>query len=131
MCFVAHKLVIEIDKNGHPYYENHEIRQKLIENLDFSFIRINPDLDPDADFDPDVEMARIYNYINELSLKLAVNSAEKSLKEKFAKELLSYISSISKPLNYSKYFIKKYYQPYKKWLSMINIVLNQKKNQNT
>ena len=22
LCFVAHKLVIEIDEDGHPYYEN-------------------------------------------------------------------------------------------------------------
>ena len=55
--------------------------------------------------DPDVEIAKIYNYFNELSVKLAVNSAEKSLKVKFVKELLSYMSSISKPLNYIKYFI--------------------------
>ena len=77
LCFVAHKLVIEIDEDCHPYYENNEIRQKLIVNLGFTFIRINPDPDPDAGFDPDVETAKIYNYINinKSSLKLAVNSA--------------------------------------------------------
>ena len=45
--------------------------------------------------------------VNESSVKLAVNSVEKSLKEKFAKELLSYISSISGPLEYIKDFIEK------------------------
>ena len=106
LYFAAHKLVIDIDENGYPYYERDEIRQELIENLGFTFIRINPDPDPDPGFDPDIEIAKIYNYIDESSLKLVVNVAEKSLKEKLAKELLSYISSISKPLNDIKYFIK-------------------------
>ena len=111
LCFVGHKLVIEIDENGHPYYENNKIRQKLIENHGFTFIRINPDPDPDAGFDLDVEISKIYNYINESSLKLAVDSAEKSLKEKFAKELFSYILSFSGTLKCIKYL--KYCQPYK------------------
>ena len=29
LCFVDQKLVIEIDEDGHPYYENDETRQKL------------------------------------------------------------------------------------------------------
>ena len=81
LCFLDHKLIEEIDEDGHPYYENDQIRQESIENLGFTFIRINPDPDFDAGFDLDVEIATIYNYINESSLKLAVNSAEKSLKE--------------------------------------------------
>ena len=88
LCFVAHKLIIAIDEDGHLYSENDGIRQKLIENLGFNFIRINPD--------PDVGIAKIYNYINKLSVKLAVNLAEKSLKEKFAKELLSYMCKTHK-----------------------------------
>ena len=80
LCFVAHKLIIEIDKDGHPYYKNNKITQKLIEDYGFTFIRINPDPDRDSSFDLDVEIAKIYNYIKESSLKLAVNSAEKSLK---------------------------------------------------
>ena len=57
----------------------------MIENLGFTFIRINPDVES---FDLDVEIARIYNYINESSVRWwVVNSAEKSLKETFAKEL--------------------------------------------
>ena len=107
ICVFLHKLVIEIDEDGHPYYKNDQIRQKLIDNLGFTFIRINTDPDPDAGFDPDVEITKIYNYINDWSVKLAVNSAEKSLKEKFTKELLSYMSRFSKPLKYVQYFIKK------------------------
>ena len=57
--------------------KKHQIRQKLIENIGFIFIRINSDVES---FDPDVEIARIYIYIKELSVKLAVNSAEKIFK---------------------------------------------------
>ena len=46
--FVDHKFVIEIDEDGHPYYGNDKPRQKLIEFHGFTFIRINPDPDPDA-----------------------------------------------------------------------------------
>ena len=59
----------------------------MIENLGFTFIIINPDVEK---FDQDVEIAKIYNYINELSVRVAVNLAKKSLKEKFATEFLSY-----------------------------------------
>ena len=40
LCFVCHKLVIEIDEDGHFYYKNDETRQKLIENLGFTFIKL-------------------------------------------------------------------------------------------
>ena len=76
-------MIIETDEESHPYYENDEIRRKLMENLGFPFININPD--SYAGFDLDVEIAKTYNYINKSRLKLAVNSAEKSLKEKFVK----------------------------------------------
>ena len=46
------------DEDGHPYYENDQIRQELIENLGYTFIRINPDFDLDAGFDLDVEIAK-------------------------------------------------------------------------
>ena len=91
ICFVAHKLIIEIDEDG----------------LGFTFIRINPDSNLDAGFDPNVEIAKIYNRISESSVKLALNSAEKSLKEKFTKELLSCMSSFSGILECVKYFIEK------------------------
>ena len=99
--------MIEIDEDGHPYYENNEIIQNLIENLGFTFIRNSSDTDPDAGFHPDVEIAKIYKYVNKLSLKLAVNSRKKSVKGKFTKELLSSMSSFSEPLNYIMYFVEK------------------------
>ena len=98
LCFVAHKLIIEIDKNGHPYYENDQIRQELIVEL-LLILTLMQVL---------IQMLKLQKCtVNESSVKLAVNSIEKSLKEKFPKELLSYISSISGPLEYIKDFIEK------------------------
>ena len=82
----------------------------MIENCGFTFIRINSDIE---NFDLDVEIAKKFNYIKESSVRLAVNSAEGFLKEKFAKELLSSMASISKQLKHVKYFIKRYCQKYK------------------
>ena len=106
LCFIVHKLVIEVDEDGHIYYdqEKHPILYQLIENLGFTFVRINPDV---GNFDLDVEIAEIYNYINKSSVRLAVNFAEKSLTEKFAEILLSYMSRFSKFLKPIRYFFKK------------------------
>ena len=51
LCIATHKLIIEIDEDGYYYNKNDETRQKLIENLGFTFIGINLDSDPDACFD--------------------------------------------------------------------------------
>ena len=59
--FFVYRLVIEIDEDGHPYYENDEMRLKLTENLGFTFIRTNPDPHLHAGFNLDVEIAKIYN----------------------------------------------------------------------
>ena len=106
LCFIVHKLVIEVDDNGHIYYdqEKHQIRYQLIGNLGFTFIRINPDV---GNFDLDVEITKIYNYIDKSFVRLAVNLAEKSLKEKFAEILLSYISRFPKFLKPIRYFVQK------------------------
>ena len=58
--------------------KKHQIRQKLIENIGFTLIRINPNVDS---FDIDVEIPKIYNHINKSSVKLAVNSAKNRLKK--------------------------------------------------
>ena len=56
--FIVHKVVIEVDEDGHIYYDEvkHQIWQKLIENLGFIFIRISPDVEK---FDLDAEIAKI------------------------------------------------------------------------
>ena len=86
--FVAHKLITEIDEDCHLYYENDEIRQKLIENLGFTFIRINPDSNPNAGFDLSLEIPKIYNEISESSVKLAVSSAKKVFKRNVHKRII-------------------------------------------
>ena len=80
--------------------------------------RINPDV---KGFNIFFEIIKIQNYITK--------SKEEKLKDKFAKELLSYMSNISKPSKHITYFVQKILPTLSKWLSMINIVLNQKKNQ--
>ena len=83
LCFVDHKLVIKIDEDGYPYYKNDKTRQNLIENLGFTFIRINPGPDPDAGFDLDLEIVKIYSYFSQSSLKLAADSAKKCLQKNY------------------------------------------------
>ena len=100
--FTGHKLKVEIDEDWHVYYdeEKRQIRQKLIENLCFTFIRITLDVE---NFDLNVKIAGIYSRIKDSSVKLAVTS----LKEKFAGWLLDYMPSISEPLKQVKHFTKK------------------------
>ena len=60
LCFPVHILILEVHEDGNAYYdeEDHQVRQKLIENLGFTFTRINPDVE---NFDLDVKIARLYN----------------------------------------------------------------------
>ena len=72
-------------------------RQREIEKeLNCVFIRTNPDA---ADFN--------INKLNNQIFKHIIQSKEEKLKNKFAKELLSYVSSIFIPLKPIKYFVKK------------------------
>ena len=122
MYFSEHKFVVEIDEKGHIDRNQNEVNErqtKIEKHPDCKFFhRINPDVEG---FDIFLEISKIQNYITQ--------SNEENLKSKFAEKLLSYISSISKPLKHIRYLLKKYSQHCKKWLSMINILLNQKKKQ--
>ena len=60
------------------------------------FHRINPNI---KGFDIFVMISKIQNYITQ--------SNEEKLKSKFSEELLSYISSIYKPLKHIWYFVEK------------------------
>ena len=98
--------------NGKTVYIREDLAFKTIRDTNLGVIeadefRKNLDPIPDASFDLDFEIAKIDNYINKSSVKSVVNLAEKSLKEKFAKELLNYISRISKPLKHIRPVIKK------------------------
>ena len=99
MYFSEHELVAEIDKKGHidrNQNKENERQIKTEKHLGCKFHRINPDAENFAIF---AEISTIQNYITK--------SNEEKMKSKFARELLSYMSSISKPLKYIRYFIKK------------------------
>ena len=73
------------------------IRQIMIkEYLNCKFHRINPDVKGFGIF---LEIGKMQNYITQ--------SNEEKLRSKLVQELLNYISSISKPLKYIRYFVEK------------------------
>ena len=90
MYFSEHKFAVEIDEKGHTdrnQDEKNERQTKIEKHSDCKFFhRINPDAEG---FDIFLEIGKIQNYITQ--------SNEEKLKSKFAKELLNYIYSISKP----------------------------------
>ena len=99
MYFSEHKLVVEIDEKGHTdRNQNKENKRqiKIKEHLNWKFSRINPDVEG---FDNFLEISKVQNYITQ--------SNEEKLKSEIAKELLNYISSISKSLKNIRYFIEK------------------------
>ena len=100
MYFSEHKFAVEIDKKRHidRNQDKENKRQTKIENHSYCkfFHRINLDAEG---FDIFPEISKMQNYISQ--------SNKEKLKSKFAKELLSYVSSISKPLKHIRYFVKK------------------------
>ena len=99
LYFHEYKLAIEVDELGHndrnTYYEIK--REKQIEKeLNCVFIRANLDA---ADFN--------INKLNDQIVKHIIQTKEEKLKNKFGKELLSYMSSIFIPLKTIRHFVKK------------------------
>ena len=77
--------------------KTNERQAKIEKNCDCKFFqRINHDVEG---IDIFLEISKIQNGI--------AKSKEEKLKSKFAKELLNYISSISKPLKHIRYFVEK------------------------
>ena len=99
MYFSEHELVVEIVEKGHidrNQNKENERQVKTEKHLNCKFHKINPDA---GNFDILVEISLIQNYITK--------SNEEKMKMKFARELSSYMSSISKLLKYIRNFIKK------------------------
>ena len=100
MYFSQHAFAVEIDEKGHTdrnQNEENKRQTKIEKHSDRRFFhRINPYAEG---FDIFLEIGKIQGYI--------ARSNEEKLKSKFAKELLSYVSSIPKPLKHIKYFVKK------------------------
>ena len=99
LYFHEYKLAIEVDELGHndrnTYYEIKRERQ-IEKELNCVFIRANLDA---ADFN--------INKLNDQIFKHIIQTKEEKLKNKFGKELLSYMSSIFIPLKTIRHFVKK------------------------
>ena len=114
--FSKYKLGIEVDEYNHEgRNSNYEkSRQLMIESHGITIIRTNPDA---ADFDMNRLINQIYKHISqsnkeklEKEKEVEIKEQENKIKEQkseFAKELLSYLSSISMPVKLIKYFVKK------------------------
>ena len=86
----------------------------MIESHGITIIRTNPDA---ADFDMNRLINQIYKHISqsnkeklEKEKEVEIKEQENKIKEQkseFAKEFLSYLSSISMPVKLIKYFVKK------------------------
>ena len=100
MYFSESKFVVEIDKKRHidrNQNQENERKIKMEKCSDCKFFhKINPDVEG---FDIFLEISKIQTYI--------MQSKEEKLKSKFAKELLSYLSSVSKPSKHIRYFVEK------------------------
>ena len=77
---------------------------KIQEHLDCRFHRISPDAE---NFDIFVEISTIQNYMTKSTKQLTKKWTKEEMKKKFTKELLHFMSSVSKPLKHINYFIKK------------------------
>ena len=99
MYFSESKFVVEIDEKRHTDRNQNEENKRQIkiqEHLNCKFHRINPDVEG---FDIFLEISKIQTYITQ--------SNKEKQKRKIAKELLNYISSICKPLEHIRFFLKK------------------------
>ena len=127
--FKKHMLVVEIDEKGHdgrdPEYEKR--RKRELEKFGYYFIRINPDKKGFNDYE---KFGRVQKYIAESIKKQTEKSPKKPLIDGLSKRLLEleFKSNQSINSNCLKWIVKKILPILKKRLSMINIVLNQKKN---
>ena len=77
LYFHKHKLAIEVDELEHAYWNlNNEIeRQKALEReLDFAFIRINPD---EKDFNIFKEISKIHRHIKKSTKKSLIDDLSK------------------------------------------------------
>ena len=99
-------IFVAIDEKGHtdrdPVFEKKR-QVALAKKLGCKFIRFNTNKE---NYNADYEIGRILTFILELKNK-ELKRRKSFLKERIAKELLDYMSSISKPLKHVKYFIKK------------------------
>ena len=100
MYISDHKFVVEIDEKGHIDRNQNKENERQIKIEKYSDYKFFHKINPDAEgFDIFLEISKIQTCMTQ--------SNEEKLKSKFAKELLSYVSSVSKPLKQIRYFVKK------------------------
>ena len=100
MYFSESKFVVEIDEKGHIDRNQNKENERQIKIEKYSDYKFFHKINPDAEgFDIFLEISKIQT--------CTTQSNEEKLKSKFAKELLSYVSSVSKPLKQIRYFVKK------------------------
>ena len=121
--FPEYKLGIEIDEYNHESrdFDYEKSRQLMTESHGINIIRTNPDA---ADFDMNGLINQIYKHISQSNkeklgkekeaeikkLKTKIKEEENKIKDQksnFAKELLSYVSSIFMLVKHMNYFVKK------------------------
>ena len=81
MYLFGHQLAIEVDEKGYKGRDEHkeiEKQKAIAKKLDCRFLRIYPD---EKDFDMDIEIGKIYNYINRSSKKFLIGKILKRLSE--------------------------------------------------
>ena len=96
MYFSESKFVVEIDEKIHIHRNQNEENEKQIkieEHLNCKFNRINRDVEGF------LEISKIRTYITQ--------SNKEKIKSKIPKELLIYVSDVSKPSKHIRYFVKK------------------------
>ena len=88
MYIPEYRLAIELDEKGHTDRDErkeNKREEKIKEELDYKFIRINPD---EKDYDEYVIFSEINNHISESNKKLTDESTKKSLTDKISKRLI-------------------------------------------
>ena len=88
MYFPKHKLAVQVDGKGQTGTDERKEnarQEKINEELDCKFNRINPD---ERDYDEYVKFGELNNHISESNKKSTKKSAKKSLIDDLSKRLL-------------------------------------------
>ena len=112
MYFSEYKFAVKINEEGYTDRNQNEENKRQIKIEKHSDCKFFHRLNPDAEsFDIFLEISKIKYYITQSNRKTTKGQKNKikEQKRKFAKELLSYVSSSSMPVKRIKYFAKKYF----------------------
>ena len=125
LYFCKYKLATEVDELGHVdrNLSNEIERQRALEKeLDFVFIRINPD---EENFNISKEINKIHGHIKKSNQKLTEQLTKKSLNDDLSKRLLEleFKPNHSIKRKCLKWIVKKILPDYKEWKTQSRIKL--------